>query len=214
MNLKRFRKLSAYDMEKTKKRDNFSFLNKNYCLEGQTVIAGDSITEIFNMELFDSYIEVTGLKVYNRGISGDTSDRLLERFDDNVLSASPRNIVLLIGTNDLTIKADVDYVLGNIKSIVEMSKSKLPDVNFVVQAVYPVEYKQKSKNAKIIELNSKIEQYCKAEGVAFADTYTPLLDDNGGFNKAYTYDGLHPNARGFEVVSKVIVEKLIIGMIK
>ncbi len=90
MNLNKIRKRTVYYAEKINKADNFEFLNKNYCKKGQTVLVGDSITELFNhTELFAEYTAETGISVYNRGISGDTSDRLLERLERNVLNIKP-----------------------------------------------------------------------------------------------------------------------------
>lgn len=209
MNLKKFRRLTAYDTEKSKKMNNFNLLNSKYCKTAQTVLAGDSITEIFNMELLDDYTQRSGKRVYNRGISGDTSDRLLERYEANVLSLQPEDIVLLIGTNDLTIKADVDYVLGNIHSILSLTSDRLPSTRTIVQAVYPVEYRNKKKNERVVQLNAGIEALCRDMGAQYVDTYTPLLDNKGGFCTEYTYDGLHPNARGFEVVAEIISAALM-----
>ena len=84
------------------KKCNYTMLNKKYALKNQTVLLGDSITDFFNYyELFYDFCKSSGQAVYNRGISGDTTDRLLERLYDNVLSIEPKNIVLLIGTNDI-----------------------------------------------------------------------------------------------------------------
>ncbi len=208
MNLKSFRKKSAYNAEKENKKNNYNLLNQKYCKLYQTVIAGDSITEIFNMELFDEYIKESGLRVYNRGISGDTSDRFSERFDDNVLALKPCNLVLLIGTNDLTIKADVDFVFDNIKQMILKTKSKLPNTKILLQSVYPVDYHNKQKNAKIVALNAMLKDFAIRENITYLDIYPLLLDDKGGFNPKYTYDGLHPNAQGFELVSGEIIKNL------
>lgn len=109
MNYKKFRKASEYTAEKHNKMDNFIYLNEKYCQKNQTVLAGDSITELYNhTELFEKYTKLTGISVYNRGISGDTSDRLLERFETNILNIEPKNIVMLIGTNDLGLGADTE----------------------------------------------------------------------------------------------------------
>jgi lysophospholipase L1-like esterase len=201
-----YRKRTAYDREKENKRKNFIHLNQNYCKPNQTVIAGDSITEIFNMDLFESYIEKSGKSVYNRGISGDTSDRFLERFDDTVLSLKPSNLVLLIGTNDLSLINDIDYIYGNIEQII--AKSKTVCNNIILQSVYPVDSKNKSKNKNIIALNSKLKALCERENIAYLDLYPSLLDSNGGFNSKYTYDGLHPNVLGFEIVAQQIIPLL------
>ena len=97
---KDIQKKTAYDLVKQTKKENYLFLNENYAHHGQTVLFGDSITEIFNSyELFYTFSKVTGQAVYNRGISGDTSDRLLERLKCNALNITPKNLVILIGTN-------------------------------------------------------------------------------------------------------------------
>jgi lysophospholipase L1-like esterase len=42
-----------------------------------------------------------GLKVANRGISGDTTRGVLIRMQGDVLALNPKGVVILIGTNDL-----------------------------------------------------------------------------------------------------------------
>lgn len=208
MNLKSFRKRTAYNAEKENKRKNFIYLNDNYCLPNQTVIAGDSITEIFNMDLFSDYINRCGKFVYNRGISGDTSDRFLERFDDTVLNLKPSNLVLLIGTNDLTLISDIDYVFCNIEKVIMKAKSSCPDTNIILQSVYPVNYKNRKKNNNIIELNSRLKAMSEKYNIIYLDIYSFILDNNGGLNPKYTYDGLHPNALGFEIAANQIIPLL------
>lgn len=208
MNLKLYRKKTAYELTKTTKMNNFSYLNKTCCQKGQTVITGDSITEIFNMDFFCDYTKSSGLAVYNRGISGDTADRLLERFEDNVLALEPKNIVLLIGTNDLTAGADEWYIADMVERIVDIALDKCADVKFFIQSVYPVEYQKKKKNAQIIKLNGILKRLCERKGLEFIDVFDALCDEQGGFDKKYTYDGLHPNAVGFKVVADEIIKHL------
>jgi lysophospholipase L1-like esterase len=206
MTFKMYKKQTAYDTDKENKRKNFIYLNQNYCKPHQTVIAGDSITEIFNMDLFESYIESSSIAVYNRGISGDTSDRFLDRFDDTVLSLKPSNLVLLIGTNDLSLISDVDYIFGNIEQVVNKAKPVCP--NIILQSVYPVDKKNKKKNKLIIELNLKLKTLCENENITYLDLHSLLLDSDGGLNKKYTYDGLHPNVLGFEIAAEKIIPLL------
>lgn len=208
MNYKSFEKRTAYNHEKANKAVNFTYLNQNYCVENQTVLAGDSITEICNMELYHKYTEESGVKVYNRGISGDTSNRLLERFEDNVLSLSPKNLVLMIGTNDLSLKADVSYVADNIDKMIALSKNNNPDMNIILQSVYPVVHTNKKKNKKITELNLLIKVIADKYDITYLDIHSLLLDDKNGLNPEYTYDGLHPNVFGFDIAVKKILPLL------
>lgn len=205
MNLKRFRNKTKYDSEKAKKRDNFVFLNKTCCKEGQIVLAGDSITEIFNMDLFNDYMLENNVHVYNRGISGDTSDRFLERFDDTVLSIKPKTLVILIGTNDLTLIDNVDYVFDNIKTCVLKASKVCQKV--IIESVFPVDYKQTKKNNNIKKLNIALKSICN-DNIIYLDLYNDLLDEKGGFNNKYTYDGLHPNAQGFKLISEKIINEI------
>lgn len=213
MNYKKYEKLTVYSAEKCNKRDNFTFLNENYCEKGQTVLAGDSITEMFNhTELFAQYEKERTLRVYNRGISGDTSNRLYERFADNVLSIEPKNIVLLIGTNDINVGADDDCIVGNIRKILELTEKSLPDVNIIVLGVYPVNTsvgrQGLRKNSRIKCLNEKIKALCVEQGVRFLNINAQLADENGNLSAELTYDGLHINARGFEKAANSIIPLL------
>ena len=121
---KNFQKKTAYDHVKQTKKEIFSFLNEKYAQQGQTVLFGDSITEIFNSyELFYAFSQTTGQAVYNRGISGDTSDRLLERLECNALNINPKNLVILFGTNDIGIGVPTEYTLKNIKEILQRTQT-------------------------------------------------------------------------------------------
>lgn len=212
MNLSRFRKRSTYNAEKKNKAANFAHLNKHYCEKGQTVIAGDSITEICNMELYGDYEKRNSVKVYNRGISGDTSDRLLERLQSNVLCLMPKNIVYLIGTNDISIGADENYVFSNIEEIIVKTRDFCPDAKIILLKVFPVDGQNKrfikKKNAVIKKLNAKLDTLEKRYGITVLDLTQKLSDDRGVFNAKFTYDGLHPNVFGFEVETAAIIKLL------
>ena len=213
LSAKRIAKRTRYDIGKQTKMDNFTFLNKNFCREGQTVLLGDSITKMCDVtDFYADYTAKTGLAVYNRGISGDTSDRLLERLQDNVISIKPKNIVLLIGTNDLGVKSGLDFTANNVRQIVRKIKSDCPNTKLILQAIYPVNKTVNPvgarKNSDIAVVNAKLKAIAEQEQIIFADFTSILSDENGRLNKAYTYDGLHPNAVGFSVTVKEILKLL------
>lgn len=211
MNLKKFRRLSQYNAEKQNKKDNFTYLNENYCKNGQTVLLGDSITELFNdREMFKQYTAITGLEVYNRGISGDTTDRLIERLDQNVINIQPKNVVLLIGTNDFGIGADIEYVYNNIEIIIDTLLSKCDGVNIVLEGILPVGRQTQTKkgrnNAKYLKINKMLKTLAEKKSIKFFDITDKLADKDGFFDTKYTYDGLHPNVHGFEITKKEILK--------
>lgn len=214
MNIRKIQKRTFYNAEKRNKADNYAYLNENFCKKGQTVLVGDSITEMYNhTELFEEYTQKTGTSVYNRGISGDTSDRLLERFESNVLNIEPKNIVMLIGTNDLGVGSGSDFPAENIEKIITMIQNSKCCANIILLAVYPINSKMQKntrrKNKDIYELNLKLGRLCKRKNVDFIDLTQYLSDEKGELDTKYTYDGLHLNAKAFNIVTNKILPYLI-----
>lgn len=207
MNIRRYEKKTRYNNEKKNKADNYAHLNKNYCKKGQIVLAGDSITDMYNYyELFHDYRSTSGKLIYNRGISGDNSNRLLERLESNVLCLEPEKVVYLIGTNDIACGASAEYIAENIKKLIDKTKKSSPDCKIAIQSVYPVIDHKQRKNKDIIPLNELIKGVCRETGVFYIDLYASLCDEKGSFSEKYTYDGLHPNVYGYEIITKAILE--------
>ncbi len=206
--------LTQYSSEMTTKKNNYTLLNKKYALKNQTVLLGDSITDFLNYyELFFDFCKSSGQAVYNRGISGDTTDRLLERLYDNVLSIEPKNIVLLIGTNDIGRGLPLSMTLENVEKIITDTKKACPDVNFIVEAVYPINENMRDKfekrsNKKIKEMNNEFIKLCEKHNCIWLDFTDKLKDKDGNLKKELTYDGLHVNAQAYEIIAENVIPLL------
>ncbi|MBD5092501.1 MAG: hypothetical protein HDT36_03870 [Clostridiales bacterium] len=200
---------TEYDAIKQNKKDNYTYLNENYSQQRQTVFIGDSIIEICNMELFDGETNT----IYNRGISGDTSDKLLERLYDNALNISPQTLVVLVGTNDLSRKIKADTILNNISAIIDKSKQASVD-KILICSLLPVNKSVNSqmvglrKNEDIIAINEALKTTCEQKQVTFVDFYYSLVDKDGNLDVQYTYDGLHPNVKGYEIITGALKKVL------
>ena len=73
-----------------------------------------------------------GIKLANRGISGDTTRGLLARVDDDVLALEPRAIVLLIGTNDIGLGIAPLDISENVKLLLEKISKHDPNVPVIL----------------------------------------------------------------------------------
>ena len=163
--------------------------------------------------MFYDFSKSTGQAVYNRGISGDTTDRLLERLQDNVLNIKPKNLVLLIGTNDIGRGLPLELSIQNVESIIEASKKCNPQINFILEAVYPINEKmrdrnEKRSNKKIAEMNRAFAELCKKHNCIWCDFTDELKDKTGQLKNEYTYDGLHINSMAYEIVANNIIPLL------
>lgn len=197
---------TKYDVVKTTKMQNFELLNQS-AAHNQVVFIGDSIIELYQTyELFADKDKT----VYNRGISGDTSDRMLERININCLNILPEVVYILVGTNDIAKKIDHSTIISNItKSINKCMESGVKKV--VVSDLYPVNKAIDAgmvgsrTNKEIQELNGKIKVAVEVNNAIFSDLTSVLADEDSNFNKEYTYDGLHPNAKGYAQITKAIM---------
>lgn len=206
---------TVYDRVKTTKMNNFTYLNQSAEHE-QVVFIGDSITEIYNIgDLYAGYTKSTGKIVYNRGISGDTSNRLLERLYNNALNIKPSHLVILIGTNDIALQIPNSTIADNVRAMLETAKEKSPDTKVILQAVYPTNKEMKDstaglrKNSVIAELNLLLQKISVNYGAEWIDLTKALSDDKGNLKEEYCYDGLHLNAQGYSVVTQNILPLLI-----
>ncbi|MBR5202944.1 MAG: hypothetical protein IKW45_06735 [Clostridia bacterium] len=205
---------TMYNNEQKTKRENYRILNNEYTLINQTILLGDSITDFFNWyELFYDFCEKSGQAVYNRGISGDTTDRLLERLEENALNISPKNIVLLIGTNDISRGVPLSVTVENVSKIIENTKNACPDVNFILQAVYPINRGMRDKfekrsNDKIHLMNKEFIKLSEKYGCTWLDITDDLKDKTGNLRKEYTYDGLHLNISAYKIIAERIIPLL------
>ena len=84
------------------------------------VFLGDSIMQGWGDDMAGAF---AGVKVANRGISGDTTRGVLIRLEQDVLALRPSGVVILIGTNDLEEGADPETIAANLKLILAKLKA-------------------------------------------------------------------------------------------
>lgn len=212
----KYAKKTKYDTKKQTKYENYKYLNERYPSSNCTVLIGDSIIELWSSELFKQYIRVSGQEILNRGISGDTSDRLFARIRENAVNLKPKNIVMLIGTNDIGLALPSEFTEYNVESCIKLIKKELPEANIILLSLLPVNKNinllggvvGRRSNELIAELNSRYKELCKTYRVKYLDVNEKLRDKKGRFEKAYTYDGLHPNVKGFAVMTPDLIDLL------
>lgn len=163
---------------------------------------GDSITDYYNLDTYYG-----GLPVVNSGIEGNTTEDILSDMKNRVYNYNPSKVFLLIGTNDLIHNMEVEEIVSNIEKIISEISNNEPQAEIYVESIYPVndnlneDIVNVRNNEDIMEINEKIKAYCEANDCTYINIYDILLDEDGNFNEEYTDDGLHPNSRGYEVIT-------------
>lgn len=158
----------------------------------EIVFLGNSITEAGEwQELFASK-----RNVINRGISGDVSFGVIARLNE-VLSAQPDQIFLLIGINDLKRGIPQEMLLRNYERIFKRIKEASPKTKLIAQSILPInesmisnDYKRIS-NLKINEVNQALLKLAKQYQITYLDLHPLFEDQSGQLKKEYTTDGIH-----------------------
>jgi len=179
--------------------------------EERVVFMGDSITDGWGRRYGKFFPE----KPYiNRGISGQTTPQMLIRFRPDVIALRPKVVVILAGTNDIagnTGPTTLEAIEDNLASMSELAKAG--GIRVVLASLLPVcDYIRpqtpRRPNEKILALNAWMKEYATRNGFIYLDYYSAALDDNKMLKQELTYDGLHPNDTGYEIMAP-LAEKAI-----
>jgi lysophospholipase L1-like esterase len=162
---------------------------------GAVVLLGDSITQGWNDDFTEWF---PGMKVANRGISGDTSRGVLIRMEEDVLALQPQAVVLLIGTNDLEEQAEPETIAANVKLILTRLAEHNPKMPIVLCEVFPSSASMKRPSDKIKKLNQLCARSVKGNAqITLVETWPLFADPKGDAIPAEFPDLLHPNKAGY-----------------
>ena len=184
-------------------RDNLRL--ENAPVPGRVIFLGDSITDFWNLAKY-----FPGKPYINRGISGQTTMQMLVRMYPDVIRLRPAALVILAGTNDIARNngpETVQMVEDNFRAMCELAGEH--KIKLVLCLLTPISDYGKAKQtehrppADIVGLNRWIESYAPDVHAEVADYYAALVDDKGMLREGYADDGLHPNAKGYELLAPV-----------
>ncbi|HVY70393.1 MAG TPA: GDSL-type esterase/lipase family protein, partial [Verrucomicrobiae bacterium] len=163
--------------------------------QNAVVLLGDSITQGWGDDFSANF---PGVKVANRGISGDTSRGVLIRLKEDVLALHPRAVVLLIGTNDLEENAEPETIAANLKLIVAALEESDPKLPIVLCQVFPSSESKKRPATSIKKVNQLYAAAVKGDKrVTLVETWTLFANAQGDAKPQEFPDLLHPNRIGY-----------------
>lgn len=159
--------------------------------KGDTVLAGNSIAEGFPLsEAFP------GRHIRNRGIGGNTTQRLLLRIGD-IARSQPAMIILEIGINDIRGGIKKETILTNFEKIIDTVQANCR-AKIVMQEVMPVGDNYASLRPAIRTMNTMIAELGLSHGLPVLHLYNAFLQ-GASMRPFYTVDGIHLTADGYLV---------------
>jgi lysophospholipase L1-like esterase len=158
---------------------------------------GDSLTNRWAWHEF--LADFTPAMVLNRGLSGDTVERLLSRLDLTVPpNAQIQRAFIMIGINDIlkrhyhlpTFIAQYGELIDRLLAIVAPDK-------ICVLSILPARWKEIS-NEVVQATNVQLSRLTQDKNLCYIDLYQDFVDATGRLAAPLTDDGLHLTVEGYQ----------------
>lgn len=160
--------------------------------------------------------------VYNCGVSGDTTEELLERFDAESKARAPNVIIISIGDNDSIYigskkknMVSIKSFENNLNKLIKKSKKLTSDIVLIgckkvdESKTNPIPWERDYyyKNNLLMEYDRKIKEAADKNKVFYLNVFDVLGPKD-------MEDGLHANAKGHEKffmkVKEFIIDKKLL----
>ena len=165
------------------------------------VLLGDSI--MASLEAPDG--------VVNLAVSGATAPFTLAEVLPDALKLEPRRVVVGLGINDLRGGRAPEAVAADLIALGEQITQADASTDIVFLAVLPLarstDYAGATDNAAIAALNARLAEHAEVAMHGFVD-HTGLFMVADALEDRLTYDGLHLNAAGLELLRRVVLTGL------
>jgi len=184
------------------------------CIFGDSIVWGASDCEKGGWaDSLKNYLMDDDIDVYNLGISGNTTEDLLERFDTEAGARNPDIIIFAIGIND-SLSLDKDGLIKfqkNISSLTNKARKFTDKIIFIgltsVDESRTTSYSSEEtgesyNNQSIGEYDEIIKSFCEDNNLIFVDMLGLLIND------ADLCDGLHPSSIGHKKMFERIKETI------
>lgn len=156
----------------------------------------------------ENCIRTKPITVSNYGIAGETTTQGLARFDI-ALNDQAEFILILMGANDAiritNNQLRLSVTVDNMRAMIEKAKAKnldiiLGTVQYFLETIGTPQERLQSRrtNRNVDAINNAYRALAREYNIRLADINATL-----GRNASLYSDGVHPNARGYEVVSLV-----------
>jgi lysophospholipase L1-like esterase len=143
--------------------------------------------------------------VMNKGVNGDLTSGMLERFSRDVVDEKADYVIILGGTNDIGWGLGLATIMHNLACAYDAARSEgigavacsVPSILGFDEFIPPR-----------LDLNRAISAEAKKREVPFLDFFTATADQrNNRLLEDCSADGLHLNSKGYERMGKYAFEK-------
>lgn len=185
--------------------------------EGLFGALGKGYVSFVNAFLTSTYPEL-GIRVVNKGISGNTVRDLKERWQEDVINQKPDWLSIMIGINDVWRQYDLPFIKDKhvyineyeetLRNLVEKTKPQVEGL--VLMTPYYLEANPEDEMRKAMdEYGAVVQKIAEETNCYFIDTqaaFNKLLDNI--YPAALAWDRVHPNEAGHILLARAFLDKV------
>jgi len=160
---------------------------------GENIICfGDSLTRGFGaragMDYPSQLAKIINRPVINAGVTGDTTASALTRLEEDVLSRSPRIVLIMLGGNDLMQGVKKEVFSKNLRTIIESIQKRGA---MVVVGGIDIRVHRRG-------FGDAYKKVCQETGALLI----PDILENIWENPDLMSDFIHPNSEGYKIIAQ------------
>jgi len=143
-------------------------------------------------------------QIVNSGFGGSQASDLLFHMDQLVLRFKPKKVFIYEGDNDISAEKKPKDIIGTTEKIINRIRQENAKTKIVLIAAKPSIARWKLKR-HYKKLNRKFKRLGKKDPlIDFADVWKPMLEKRKVKQDIFIEDGLHMNAKGYDLWYDVI----------
>ncbi len=183
------------------------------------VCIGDSLTGAYGVAEESSWIHLLSddlkIQIINSGISGDTTAGMLARFQSMVIEHIPDYVLIMGGTNDLSLNICVSHILGNLLAMTRLARHH--QITAIIGIPPPLFCEDSASESRVFisprNLKKRLELF-QISLIQFAkEGDLIVVDFSLNMNQSYFLeDGLHLNEIGHRMMkenAKIVLSNLL-----
>ena len=139
-------------------------------------------------------------RVLNRGVNGERSDQIRQRFNRDVLQARADLVIIVAGVNDIYQGRSAESVQAELLAM--YAAARYAGVPAVAGSILPYNTATPEQNARMHAVNRWIRGYGSTHtGVAFCDTRAAVAANGKPDILSSSPDDIHPSPEGYRLVA-------------
>ena len=153
--------------------------------------------------------DMAPMPVLNRGFGGSHIEYVNRWFDHLVAAYRPRAIVFYAGENDLDAGKSVERVVSDFDEFMDHKTKALDNTPVYFISLKPSKLRLAQFPLQTLVNNAVRDRAAKRSDLHYIDVVSAMLDETGKPRDLFVGDGLHMNAAGYEIWTRIVRAALL-----